>query len=127
MPWYVCVDLWVWLLQGNSDVKRVFSPKRAYLAQARLAETGQIHTRALAQAKSSHLSEETSRSGLKGSPKRACVGTLARRYNFQPRRGVTSLRRGGARLGENSRYINPHCWWSRLGEGQSLERKNPFA
>jgi len=66
MPWYGCVDSWVWLLQGNSDEKRVFLSKQAYLAQARLVETGQIHTRALAQVESSHVSEETSRSGERG-------------------------------------------------------------
>ena len=127
MPWYVCVDSWVWLLQGNSDEKRVFSPKQTYLAQARLAETSQIHTRALAQAESSRLSEETSRSSERGSPTRECVRTLAHRCSFQARRGVVLLRRGGAHLRENSRYSNPHCWWSRLSEGLSLERKNPFA
>jgi len=64
------------------------------------AETGQIHTRALAQAESSRLSEETSRSGERGSPKRGRMGTLVRRYNFQPRRGTSPLGEGWPRSGE---------------------------
>ncbi|QCD86505.1 hypothetical protein DEO72_LG3g1028 [Vigna unguiculata] len=35
----------------------MLSPNRACLAQARLVKTGQVHTRALANAESSHLSE----------------------------------------------------------------------
>jgi len=62
------------------------------LAQAGLSRLGkicrtdQIHTRALAQLESSHLSE-TSRLGERGSPNRERVKTLAHRCSFQPRRG----------------------------------------
>jgi len=52
------------------------------LAQARLVETGQVHIRALAQAESSRLSEGTSRSAERGSPKQECVEALAHRCNF---------------------------------------------
>ncbi|QCE00415.1 hypothetical protein DEO72_LG7g1705 [Vigna unguiculata] len=54
------------------------------LAQARLVETGQVHTRALVLAESSRLSEVISRLGEEGSPKRELanstnppVGSLA--------------------------------------------------
>jgi len=59
------------------------------LAQAGLSRpgkncrTGQIHTRALAQAKSSRLSE-TSRSGKRDSPKRDRVRTLVVAAVFSP-------------------------------------------
>jgi len=91
LPWYVGLDSYVWLLQGNSDEKLMLSPKRACLAQARLVETGQVHTRALAQVESSRLSEVTSCSSERGSPKRERVGTLACRCSFQPRRGTSPL------------------------------------
>ena len=57
------------------------------LTQARLVETGQIHTRALTQAESSRLSEasrssEASCLGERGLPKRVRVRTLARCCSF---------------------------------------------
>jgi len=92
MPWYFGLDSYVWLLQGNSDDKLMLSPKRACLAHARLVETGHVQTRALAQAESSRLSEVTSRLSERGSPKRECVGTLARRCSYQPKRGTSPKR-----------------------------------
>ncbi|QCE15671.1 hypothetical protein DEO72_LG11g2683 [Vigna unguiculata] len=98
---------------GNSGEKLTLSPKRACLAQARLAETSQVHIRALAQVKSSCLNEATSRSGERGSPKRDRVETLTCRYSFSPseephlwaRVGLAQARR--ARLSENSRNQQP--------------------
>ncbi|QCE04290.1 hypothetical protein DEO72_LG8g2326 [Vigna unguiculata] len=69
----------------------MLSPKRACLAQARLAETGQVHTRALAQAESSRLSEVTS-----------CSGEVP---HLWARGGIAQARR--ARLSEKSRDQQP--------------------
>ena len=54
------------------------------LAQARLVETGQVHTRALVLAESSRLSEVISRLGESGLPKRELMGALTCRCSFSP-------------------------------------------
>jgi len=87
---FLCV-----VVQGNSGEKVTLSPKRACLAQARLAETSQVHIRALAQAESSCLSEAMSRSSEKGSPQRDRVETLACRYSFNPGEGPHFWAKGG--------------------------------
>jgi len=101
---FVCV-----VVQGNSGEKLTLSPKRACLAQVRLAKTSQVHIRALAQAKSSCLREAMSRSSERGLPNRDRVETFACRYSFSPGEGSHFWARGGlaqarrARLSENSR------------------------
>jgi len=90
----------------------MLSPKRACLAQARVAETGQVHTRALAQAESSHLSEVTSRSSERGSPKRERVGTLARCCSLSPGEKPHLWARGGL----------AHCWPKRERVGTLARR-----
>jgi len=119
-------------VQGNSGEKRMFSPKRAYLAQARIAEQARstlelslrrralVWARHLAQARGTHLSEIAWGLWLS-------LQFSAQARDFVFNWGDNSLRRGGTRLSENSRFQQPSMLVFSPKRGPAVWAKEAFA